>query len=184
VPGTTENLIIPDGIVSAVTEEEARALAELAAGQDVLEMGAYHGFSTIVLASVASRVTSVDWHGGDVHAGMGPSRDLFTANLLRYDVLDHVDVRVGRFADVLPVLADEGALFDGLFLDAQHDAASVSADLDLALPLVRPGGFIAFHDYGRGPATGHPDFAVTEVADERVGITGRAGHLGWGFLPQ
>jgi glycosyltransferase involved in cell wall biosynthesis len=84
---------------------------------------------------------------------------------------------------VLPALQKQGALFDGVFLDAQHDAAAVQADMDLALPLIRPGGWIAWHDYGRSEATGHPGFGVTEVAD-RFGVTGVVGHLAWGTVMQ
>jgi glycosyltransferase involved in cell wall biosynthesis len=83
---------------------------------------------------------------------------------------------------VLPELVRQGVLFDGCFLDAQHDTASVEADLALALPLVRPGGWIAFHDYGRGEQTGHPGFGVTEAAD-KFGVAGRVGHLAWGLVP-
>ena len=54
----------------------------------MLELGAYHGFSTIVLASVAERVISVDWHQGDDHAGRGDTWDLFINNLRQYGVAE------------------------------------------------------------------------------------------------
>jgi hypothetical protein len=107
---------------------------------------------------------------------------VFRANLARYGVAGKVDARRGRFADVLPALKSQGVLFDGCFLDAQHDPASVQADLDLVLPLVRPGGWVAFHDYGRSEATGHPGFGVTQVADA-FGVAGVVDHLAWGFVP-
>lgn len=175
-------IIVPDDIPTAVTAEEAARLATLAAGKDVLELGAWHGFSTVILAQAARRVTSVDWHQGDVHAGEGDTWDGYRANLTRYGVAGKVDGRRGRFEDVLPALARQGALFDGCFLDAQHDSESVAADLALALPLIRPGGWVAFHDYGRSEATGHPGFGVTEVAD-RFGVAGVVNHLAWGFIP-
>src|SRR5258706_8640351 len=176
------SIVVPDDIPTAITADEAAKLATLAAGKDVLELGAWHGFSTVILAQAARRVTSVDWHQGDVHAGEGDTWDGYRANLTRYGVTGKVDGRRGRFSDVLPALAKQGALFDGCFLDAQHDSASVAADLALALPLIRPGGFIAFHDYGRSEATGHPGFGVTPVAD-RFGIAGVVNHLAWGFIP-
>jgi glycosyltransferase involved in cell wall biosynthesis len=181
------SITVPDDIPSAITGEEAARLASLASGGDVLELGAWYGFSTVVLAQAARRVTSVDWHQGDGSlTEMGePDADTwepFRQNLARYGVAGKVDARRGRFADVLPALKAQGKLFDGCFLDAQHDAAAVQADLDLVLPLVRPGGWVAFHDYGRGPATGHHGFGVTEVAD-RFGVAGVAGHLAWGRVP-
>ena len=180
-------ITIPDDIPSAITGEEAARLASLASGGDVLELGAWYGFSTVVLAQAARRVVSVDWHQGDASVtamggGSGDTWEAFRGNLARYGVAGKVDARRGRFEDVLPALAKAGALFDGVFLDAQHDAAAVQADLDLVLPLIRPGGFVCFHDYGRSEATGHPGFGVTEVAD-RFGITGTAGHLAWGIVP-
>ena len=175
-------ITVPGDIPTAVTREEAARLATLATGKDVLELGAWYGFSTVILAQAARRVVSVDWHQGDEHAGEGDTWDAYRANLARFGVTGKVDARRGRFADVLPALAKQGALFDGCFIDAQHDTASVEADLALALPLIRPGGFVAFHDYGRGEATGHPGFGVTEAAD-RFGVAGVAGHLAWGFRP-
>lgn len=175
-------LTVPDDIASAVTAEEAARLATLARGGDVLELGAWYGFSTIILAQAARRVTSVDWHRGDEHAGEVDTWEAFRANLARYGVAAKVDARRGRFEDVLPALYREGALFDGCFLDAQHDTASVERDLALALPLVRPGGWIAFHDYGRGEDTGHEGFGVTAAA-AGFGITGVTGHLAWGTVP-
>ena len=121
-------IIVPDDIPSAVTGEEAARLASLASGGDVLELGAQYGFSTVVLAQAARRVTSVDWHQGDASItamGGGPADtwEAYRQNLARYGVAAKVDARRGRFADVLPALAREGALFDGVFIDAQHDAA-------------------------------------------------------------
>ena len=178
---------IPSDILTAITREEAAKLATLAAGKDVLELGAWQGFSTVILAQAARRGCSVDWHqGDDSMASMGQppedTWDAYRANLARYGVTANVDSRRGRFSDVLPELAARGVLFDGCFLDAQHDTESVAADLALALPLIRPGGFVAFHDYGRSEATGHPGFGVTEAADA-FGVAGVVGHLAWGFVP-
>ena len=173
-------LVLPD-IQSAVTENEAYALTDLARGKTVLELGAWTGFSTVVLASVAERVTSVDWHQGDDHAGRIDTWESFTANLARYGVAGRVEVIRGRFENELPVLAGHGRQFDGCFLDAQHDYDSVVRDVGLALPLLKPGAFFAFHDYGRSAETGNAGFEVTRAADELIVIAGRTGFLGWGF---
>lgn len=169
-------------ILTAVTDEEATALAKLAEDKDVLELGAYLGFSTVVLASVAKRVWSVDWHEGDAHAGAADTWNSYRANLAAYGVDDRVEMCHGRFEDEVPKLAAAGVVVDGAFLDGQHDGISVARDLDLALTLVRPGGFIAWHDYGRDASTGNPGFEVTGVAD-KFGVDGVAGHLAWGHVP-
>jgi predicted O-methyltransferase YrrM len=176
-------LIIPVDTGSAVTPAEARALAVLAEGKRVIELGAWLGHSTIVLASVAEEVVSVDWHLGDEHAGIRNTWEEFLANLDRYGVAGNVIPVRGRFEDELPLMAElHAGEFDGAFIDAKHDLESVTRDTALVLPLIRPGGFIAWHDYGRGPHTGNPDFAITQVADA-FGVAGVVGHLAWGFKP-
>ncbi len=179
----TRNIIIPMDVTSAVTAGEAIALANLARDGTVLELGAHYGFSTIVLASVAEKVYSVDWHQGDPHAGEGDSWGTFNFNLLRYGVRDRVTVCLGRFEDEVPKLAEQGIITDGAFIDGMHDEESVTRDLALALQVVRPGGFVAAHDYGRGPETGHPEFRITKVMDA-FGVDGVAGCLAWGTVPE
>lgn len=179
-----DDMIIPADIQSAVTPEEAMALAALARGKVVIELGAWHGFSTVVLASVADYVLSIDWHMGDEHAGQQDTWDVFTANIRKYDIGGRVQVIRERFESALPRLAAQaGAPFvDGVFIDAMHDEKSVTRDTELVLPLVKPGGWLAWHDYGRSEATGNPGFAVTEVAD-RYGVAGVTGTLAWWFKP-
>ena len=176
------NLILPYDITSAVTSDEALQLARLARDKVMLELGAHYGFSTIVLASVAERVYSVDWHKGDIHAGVGDSWQAFNFNLIRYGVTDRVTICRGRFEAEVPRLQAEGVTCDGAFIDGMHDEESVSRDLALALLVVRPGGFISFHDYGRGPETGHSEFRITQVAD-KFGVQGVVGTLAWGTVP-
>jgi predicted O-methyltransferase YrrM len=167
---------------SAVTITEAAELARLAAGCVVLELGAFYGYTTIVMASVAEKVYSIDWHKGDDQAGDYQTWDGYKANLVGYKVDDRVVAIRGRFEEEVPKLAANGVRVDGAFLDGHHTAEDVQRDLDLALMLIRPGGWCAFHDYGRSGATGHPGFAVTEVAD-RFGVTDVIGCLAWGTVP-
>lgn len=133
-------------VPSAVTEDEARELARLAAGRKVLEIGSHRGRSTIALAGAARIVHAVDWHRGDIQAGMGDTLQEFLGHLTRYGVRDQVVVHLGRFEDVLPVLLREA--FDMVFLDGLHDRASVDRDVQLLRPLVVKKGILAFHDYG------------------------------------
>ncbi len=72
---------------------------------------------------------------------------------MRHKVVTHV----GRIEQILPTL---GRHFDLIFIDAQHDAASVERDTRLALACLAPGRVLAWHDYGE-PA--HPD--VKAVVD-------------------
>lgn len=152
----------PADIHTGVTTAEADELARLATGRNVLECGSWYGFSTVVMGRVARRVVAVDWHHGDRHAGQAETLGPFTANLKRYGVAERVDVRVGRFEDVLPGL--RGVPFDVAFLDGMHDRESVERDLPLVAPHVaRRGAFLALHDYTVPPDWG---FEVKPVVDE------------------
>lgn len=165
---------LPVDIPTAVTEAEAQELAKRAAGRRVLELGAHLGFSTVVLARAAAELHSVDWHQGDLMAGGADSLVQFRDNLRSHGVEDRVIVHVGRFENVLLTLTP--ASFDLVFVDGHHSYESVQQDIGLALPLLKPGGTIAFHDYGRerqngfregdwgGYSTG--DWGVTRAVDE------------------
>lgn len=159
--------LIPQDIPTGHTLEEAAKLTDLARGGAVLELGAGAGFSTVILAQAAHRVVSVDSHEG--------TWDVFRQNLDRFGVAGAVDARRGRFEAVLPSLSSAGELFDGVFLDAPGDAGTVARDLALALPLVRPGGWVGFGGY-------EPGGGVAQVAD-RFGVVGVINGLAWGLVP-
>ncbi|MBO0835409.1 MAG: class I SAM-dependent methyltransferase [Actinobacteria bacterium] len=138
--------MLPSDIPTAVKPSEADLLLQVASGGMVLECGAFYGFSTIVLAQVARRVHSVDWHRGDAHAGLVDTLPDYLENLKRYNAADRVVTHIGRFEDVLPYLRPGS--FDGCFLDGQHDRASLDRDLRLIHPLIGRWGWLAVHDYG------------------------------------
>ena len=124
-----------------LTEPEAETLSQLAAGQTVLELGAWKGRSTAALAATALHVVSVDWHYGDPDAGQEDTLDEYIANVRH---LRNVTMVVGRFETVVPHLSG----FDLVFLDGAHDYASVLRDAQLA---IRVGRTIAFHDHNQAP---------------------------------
>src|SRR6185295_9555921 len=106
-----------------------------------LEVGSWFGRSTIAVASTGAHVVAIDPHI------LGPPgrEDTLTPmleNLDRYGVRDRVDVIKGFSIDVLPTL---DRTFDLAFVDANHFKEEVERDLALVRPLVRPGGYIAFH---------------------------------------
>lgn len=149
-------------IPTAMSAGEQERLAELASDQLVLEVGAQHGASTVVMAKRARRVHSVDWHRGDFDAGEGDTLMFYWRNLLRHGVRDRVVTHVADSADVLPALTVE--YFDGVLVDSCHDEGAVRRDIELVRPLVKPGGWLAFHDYGR--------FGVTAAVDELAATLG------------
>jgi hypothetical protein len=127
-------------------------LWELARGKRVLELGRFHGRSTVALAQTARAVVSVDVLDPTPAAGW----------LGRFGLADRVTLRRGTFAEVVPPLGP----FELIFVDGEHDATNVRADLELALSALAPGGVLACHDY---PDPSWPDVrrVVDEMAAER-----------------
>ncbi|MBP7570907.1 MAG: class I SAM-dependent methyltransferase [Acidobacteria bacterium] len=108
----------------SVTDDEAALLTLLARGKRVLEVGTGLGVSTRALARSAASVVTIDidpW--------------------VQEQVWPDLPAAVRR-EQAPPV---EGQ-FDLVFIDGEHSAASVAADLVATLPLLRPGGLIVLHD--------------------------------------
>ena len=142
-------------------EPEGRLLARLARDRRVLELGSYLGLSTVWMARVAASVVAVDtFDGRATGLPLEDTYEAFCANLRRHGVADRVRAIRSETREALPALASEGMAFDVIFIDAAHDAASVAADFAEARRLLRPGGMVAFHDYGAAKELG-----VKEVVD-------------------
>lgn len=157
------------GILTAMTASEAHKLQQLAEGRRVLELGSLHGYSTRVMASASAEVWSVDWHYGDESSKFGDTLESWTRNTADLRRRGLVVGLVGRFEQILPMLRRES--FGGIFHDGAHDAESVARDLELALPLLAPGGWFAAHDWGVYgvtdallPRLGRPDRLVQSLA--------------------
>lgn len=123
-----------------LSHADAAALRELAAGKTVLELGAWKGRSTVVLAGVADYVVSVDQHLGIEEM---PGEDSLPDYLASVRELPNVAIVVARFGSFLPLLAPNR--FDLVFIDGAHDYESVERDITYAL-LLHP-KVVAFHDW-------------------------------------
>jgi predicted O-methyltransferase YrrM len=125
-------------ISTSLTGAEAGRLAELADGRDVLEVGSAYGYSACVMALAGARhVTAVD-----PHAWLG-SHDAMVSNLDACGVADVVTVVRGQSPDALAGLGPFGLAF----IDGDHGAAAVMADVEAARKVLAPGGVLAVHDY-------------------------------------
>lgn len=156
--------VVPEGwrfpadVDGWLTEGEGRALAEVALGRNVLEIGSYCGRSTICMAQTAKVVYAVDTFDGRATPAVRDTLDEFTENLGRYGVTGRVMVAVGDAADKVPTL---GERMGAAFIDGAHDYASVLRDAKLVAPLLTPGALVCFHDYQRAGNEG-----VTAAVDE------------------
>lgn len=135
-------------IESFFSADEAAALGELARGRVVVELGSYKGGSAVIMLRAGARmVHCVDWHQGDEHVGVQDTLPAMWYHLEGAGVRDRAVLHIGRFQDVLPLFRP--GWFDMAFVDGSHEQAAVARDIELVVPLVRPGGILACHDFGR-----------------------------------
>jgi predicted O-methyltransferase YrrM len=130
-----------DGLAvsTSLTEKEATELALLANGKDVLEIGSAFGFSACVMALAGARhVTAVDPHW------WLNSHDAMAANLDKAGVAGVVTI----VRDASPGALDGLGPFGLVFIDGDHGAAAVMADVEAARKVLATGGVLACHDYG------------------------------------
>lgn len=148
----------PREIAGWLLPAEGKALAELARGKRVLEIGSYCGLSTVCMARTAKHVTAMDYFDGRGTPRPQDTRETLLANLKRYGVQDRVQTCHPESAE-LPL--DE---YDLVFIDGAHDFESVQADTQKALAVLAPDGLLAFHDYGH---PSHP--GIKEVVELLLG---------------
>jgi predicted O-methyltransferase YrrM len=126
-------------ISTSLTAAEAARLAALADGRDVLEVGSAYGFSACVMALAgAAHVTAVDPHG------WLDSYDAMTSNLADAGLSDLVTIVRGTSPGAVAGLGPFGLAF----IDGDHSAVAVQADVEAALAVLAPGGTLAMHDLG------------------------------------
>ena len=147
------------GVEGWLTEAQARTLwdaaARVGAGGTIVEIGSFHGRSTIVLALAAGergRVVAIDPHGGGDRGPQQISPDrargdldhaVFRANLERAGVAARVTHVRARSADALDEVRGE---LDLLYVDGAHRYRPARADIERWGARVRPGGSMLIHD--------------------------------------
>lgn len=125
-------------ICTSITGSEANRLADLARDQDVLEVGSAYGYSACVMALGGARhVTAVDPHT------WLDSHEVMVSNLAACGMTKAVTIVRGQSPDALDGLGPFGLVF----IDGDHGAAAVHADVEAARKLLAPGGVLACHDY-------------------------------------
>ena len=132
-------------ISTSVQPAEAAALAALAAQPpwDVLEIGSAYGYSAVLMALTGAHVTAVD-----PHTWIGGSLPTMEANLDAYGVAGQVEIVRDHSVPALARMAAAGESFGLVFIDGDHSAQAVRADVAAAMTVLAPGGILAVHDYG------------------------------------
>ena len=144
------------------------ALTHFKPGSVGLEIGSFAGESALIFMETVDALTlfCVDpWEsvaeGKSYHAKLVQARECFESVVLkRYERV----AAIRQTADVA-LSSDRENFFDWAYIDGGHSEEEVFRDIKLVLPLVKPGGIIAGHDYGRPNL--HP--GVTLAVDKAFG---------------
>lgn len=172
----TELLVRPDAALTGALEHSDAAglppiavapnqgkllylLARLQGARRILEIGTLGGYSTIWLArALPEGGTLISLEASPQHAKVARE------NIEAAGLSDVVEVRVGRAAETLPSLAEEGGEpFDVVFIDA--DKPNNPTYVTWALRLTRPGSLIILDNVVRGGRVIDPD-----GGDDVVGV--------------
>lgn len=145
-------------------------------GSVCAEIGVWRGsFSALIVEIVAPRrlhlIDPWEFHPGapDTWEGGGRARaqadmdKVFAEVARKFEDHPEVTIHRARSSDAAGRFA-EGEL-DWIYIDGDHHYESVRADLELYLPIIRPGGFVTGDDYFWGPELGLP---VKRAVDEVV----------------
>jgi cephalosporin hydroxylase len=71
---------------------------------------------------------------------------VFTLADVQRSLGDDVALTRGYSETVIPQLKREGKQYEAIFIDANHTYEATKQDFELALPLLAPGGWVAFHN--------------------------------------
>ncbi len=173
-----------------LTEKERALLVLLASCPSsvgsVLEIGAYQGLSTSLIAVGMERTPGDAFHTCDPWSAPGvDGQDVrtntdtfhqFHNNLAKAGVSDRVVVH-RAFSKDLASEWTEPLRF--LWIDGDHSIAGTENDYDNFARHVAPGGIIAFHDvlhHHPGPSL---VFATRVLISEKWGACGFSGSIGW-----
>jgi cephalosporin hydroxylase len=159
---------------TSLTEIESDALRHFADGKRVIEIGAAFGYSTLLLASVAEHVWSIDPHTASVVPGNFDLRDeadlwrlsagtlaILQANLTATGLWERVTICKASSQDYL---TRESPDADFAFIDGDHSKEVCAADIRNCDRLLKAGDMICVHDYDDDSCPG-----VREAVNERGG---------------
>jgi hypothetical protein len=131
-----------------------------------VEVGVWKGRSASFLATEiinSGKIITLDlvdtWNGSEEHTPL--QEDLFGIFMKNIQpVLPYVNIR--RTNSISASSSYEDRSLDFVFIDAAHDYENVKADINAWLPKIKPGGYLAGHDY--------PDWeGVVKAVDEIFG---------------
>ena len=121
--------------ISPVQGKTLQVLAKMCNARNILELGTLAGYSTLWLADALpddGKVTTIEY--SEEYAAIA------TQNFSDAGITNKIDQRIGSATEILPVLKEEGKVYDMVFIDA--DKPPYKEYFDWAVALGRPGTII------------------------------------------
>jgi predicted O-methyltransferase YrrM len=183
-PQLSASIVVP----SHLTNRERVALYDRARAPSVssiVEIGSYLGASAAAFAcglrdtgKASARVYCVDtWNNDAMSDGNRDTMSAFRKNTHEFgDVI--VPMR-GWSTDVVGAIAAQAGTIDLLFIDGDHSYDACLADWQAYMSLLKPGGWVAFHDIGWAEGVQR---VVAEEVVSRVRAQDRLPNLWWGQI--
>ena len=166
-----------DGFIYPHEAVFLRQLARFAPGSGpVVEIGSYHGLSTLCLAHGSraradARVFAVDPH-------LRGSESALRSNLRRFGATSRVEVVVSTSLEAASRWSGRAR---AVFIDGSSEESSVRADFEAWFPFVEEGGFVLLH--GSNEVTPRPGPVVVAREFLKIGprfdSCGRVGSIAW-----
>lgn len=140
--------------------------SDLPAGAQVVEVGSWMGASTCFIAAGlkgdGAKIFAVDnfqglstcgedaaWYGRHfAQLGANSTLDIFRANFAALGFARRAEPVVSDSLAATQTLAAKRGAIDFVFIDGDHSYDGCRADIAAWTPFVKPGGVIAFHDFG------------------------------------
>lgn len=137
---------------------------------NMIEIGSYVGESTMVFAESFKQVVSVDpyidnYDPNDEACKYAPFDVVYEQFLKNTIPLSNIKSVRATSADALPVLSN--FKWDFVYVDGIHTLDGIYFDIVNYKPLIKPGGFIAGHDYGWGNVR----HILGKVFDDKIDAT-------------
>lgn len=136
-------------VPTSLTANEIEALKALAPGSYILEIGSAYGYSAVSMALAGGHVTAVD-----VHSWIPGSLETMTQLVASYGVIGGVDIMVDDSRVMMPDLVKQGRTFDLVWIDGDHEEATVAQDVHWGRQLLKSTGTLACHDYDEATCPG------------------------------
>lgn len=119
----------------------------------IVEIGSYKGRSTVAMAyacvGTQRKILCIDtWNGNDSDFPERNFFDIWQENIQKNNLEQYVEPLQGQSHDILSQWSEltNKKKIDFIFIDGSHEYLDVLRDFELSYPLVKEGGWIAFHD--------------------------------------